>query len=271
MRMIRMPMLPMMILAMTMLLLLLLLLMVFTCRTSSNVLHFVVELNVDGEVTFGEKKFSNMEKFMIHLQGQPMVGSTEAGTVVFLSTPYPGVVDEPSIYTRLSVHHEGGTFPLKMPMTPDRVYSLAGKSGYMVKQGGRVKSWKKRWFVLERNELKYYNNREDTKPIDTLLISRCSKVQQDISQNKSNCFSLVFPERTYYMQTTTSEERQQWMELIQFKMVRPRFRFYDAALSLDLLQLPYFPHITRGMFHFLQTRPCGVYGGACYPKNSVHV
>ncbi|CAN0142974.1 unnamed protein product [Lampetra planeri] len=203
-------------------------------RTSSNVIHFVAELNVDGEVTFGQKKFSNMEKFMIHLQGQPMVGSTEAGTVVFLSTPYPGVVDEPSIYTRLSIHHEGGTYPPKMPMTSDRVSSLAGKSGYMVKQGGRVKSWKKRWFVLERNELKYYNNQADDKPIDTLRLSRCSKVEQDISQNKGNCFRMVFPERTYYMHTTTPEEREHWMELLQFKLVRRRFRFYDAALSLDL-------------------------------------
>ena len=37
------------------------------------------------------------------------------------------------------------------------------KKGYLTKKGHRVKSWKRRWFVLLKTVLKYYECRE--KPV----------------------------------------------------------------------------------------------------------
>jgi hypothetical protein len=32
------------------------------------------------------------------------------------------------------------------------------KQGYMVKRGSKVKTWKKRWFILTQKELRYYKS-----------------------------------------------------------------------------------------------------------------
>lgn len=32
------------------------------------------------------------------------------------------------------------------------------KSGYLLKMGGKVKTWKRRWFVLKGGELLYYKS-----------------------------------------------------------------------------------------------------------------
>ncbi len=40
------------------------------------------------------------------------------------------------------------------------IYTNAEMKGYMVKQGGRIKTWKKRWFVLSDNCLYYFKSHE---------------------------------------------------------------------------------------------------------------
>ena len=35
------------------------------------------------------------------------------------------------------------------------------KKGYLVKKGGKVKNWKKRWFVLKSDEMCYYESLEN--------------------------------------------------------------------------------------------------------------
>jgi ankyrin repeat protein len=42
--------------------------------------------------------------------------------------------------------------------------SSAEKSGWLRKQGGRIKTWKDRWFVLKDNCLYYYKSDKDTQP-----------------------------------------------------------------------------------------------------------
>ena len=44
------------------------------------------------------------------------------------------------------------------------------KSGYLIKLGGRVKNWKKRWFVLMDGKLRYYKTK-----VNNLLIYKKSK------------------------------------------------------------------------------------------------
>lgn len=55
-------------------------------------------------------------------------------------------------------------------------FTNAEKKGYLTKQGGRVKTWKKRWFVLANNNLYYFKSREQEKnpcgwiPLENLKI-----------------------------------------------------------------------------------------------------
>ena len=37
-------------------------------------------------------------------------------------------------------------------------FTNAEKKGFLTKQGGRVKTWKKRWFVLDKGKLAYFNS-----------------------------------------------------------------------------------------------------------------
>lgn len=36
---------------------------------------------------------------------------------------------------------------------------MAEKEGFLTKEGGGFKSWKKRWFVLKGGDLAYYKNK----------------------------------------------------------------------------------------------------------------
>jgi hypothetical protein len=45
-------------------------------------------------------------------------------------------------------------------------YANAEKKGYLTKQGGRIKTWKRRWFVLTNNCLYYFKTKGVCRPID---------------------------------------------------------------------------------------------------------
>ena len=61
--------------------------------------------------------------------------------------------------------------------TETNVFTNADKKGYLTKQGGRVKTWKKRWFVLTNNNLYYFRGKEQEKnplgwiPLEDLQIT----------------------------------------------------------------------------------------------------
>ncbi|XP_019731887.1 dual adapter for phosphotyrosine and 3-phosphotyrosine and 3-phosphoinositide-like isoform X3 [Hippocampus comes] len=118
------------------------------------------------------------------------------GTLIVLKYPYPWRVEEPSIYE-----------------------SLGTKEGYLLKQGAVVKSWKQRWFTLRRNELKYFKDQMYEEPIRTLDLKACSAVQFDYSQERINCFCLVFPERTFYLCAKTGVEADEWIKILRWKLV----------------------------------------------------
>ena len=41
-------------------------------------------------------------------------------------------------------------------MTTSQPSSFVVKEGWLIKQGGKYKTWKKRWFVLKNNHIAYY-------------------------------------------------------------------------------------------------------------------
>ncbi|XP_072262916.1 dual adapter for phosphotyrosine and 3-phosphotyrosine and 3-phosphoinositide [Pyxicephalus adspersus] len=140
-----------------------------------------------------------------------------AGTLILLKYPYPREVEEPSIYESVRVHtamQSGRSESDLVPLAP----SLGTKEGYLTKQGGRVKTWKTRWFILSRNELKYYKDQMAQEPIKTLDLTECSAVQFDYSQERVNCFCLVFPVRTYYLCAKTGAEADEWIKILRWKM-----------------------------------------------------
>merc|ERR1711974_288398 len=69
-------------------------------------------------------------------------------------------------------------------MNAEGVFTNAEKKGFLTKQGGRVRTWKKRWFVLTNNNLYYFRSEQDEKnplgwiPLENLTITIDKKVSQ---------------------------------------------------------------------------------------------
>ncbi|KAM8939415.1 dual adapter for phosphotyrosine and 3-phosphotyrosine and 3-phosphoinositide [Pelodytes ibericus] len=186
-------------------------------RAKESVKHFQV-IQCGSSFKFGFNEFATVKDFIEHFANQPLIGS-ESGTLILLKFPYPREVEEPSIYESVRVHtamQTGRSESDLMPVAP----SLGTKEGYLTKQGGRVKNWKTRWFILQRNELKYFKDQISPEPIRTLDLTECSAVQFDYSQEKVNCFCLVFPLRTYYLCAKTGAEADEWIKILRWKMYK---------------------------------------------------
>ncbi|GAM23612.1 hypothetical protein SAMD00019534_067870 [Acytostelium subglobosum LB1] len=82
------------------------------------------------------------------------------------------------------------------------------KEGWLVKQGGVIKSWKSRWFVLyDNNELCYFKSNYDREPID--IISLANMVQ--MPTNNATLIELSVEGRVYQMQAPTVDEAKDWV------------------------------------------------------------
>ncbi|CAB1451861.1 unnamed protein product [Pleuronectes platessa] len=188
-------------------------------RAKDSVKHFHVTRK-DSSYVFGFNEFANLHDFVYHFANQPLLGS-DSGTLIVLKSPYPLRVEEPSIYESVRVHtaiQSGRTEKDLVANAP----SLGTKEGYLVKQGAFVKNWKQRWFTLNRYDLKYFKDKMDEEPIRTLDLRACSAVQFDYSQDRVNCFCMVFPERTFYLCSKSAVEGDEWIKLLRWKLSQLR-------------------------------------------------
>uniref|UniRef100_A0A8C2T572 Dual adapter for phosphotyrosine and 3-phosphotyrosine and 3-phosphoinositide n=1 Tax=Coturnix japonica TaxID=93934 RepID=A0A8C2T572_COTJA len=186
-------------------------------RGKDSVKHFHIEYT-GTSLKFGFNEFSSLKELVLHFANQPLIGS-ETGTLIVLKHPYPHEVEEPSIYESVRVHTAMQTGRTENDLVPNAP-SLGTKEGYLIKQGKIVKNWKTRWFTLHRNELKYFKDQTATEPIRALDLTECSAVQFDYSQERVNCFCLVFPLRTYYLCAKTGIEADEWIKILRWKLVR---------------------------------------------------
>uniref|UniRef100_A0A8C0TJW6 Dual adapter for phosphotyrosine and 3-phosphotyrosine and 3-phosphoinositide n=1 Tax=Canis lupus familiaris TaxID=9615 RepID=A0A8C0TJW6_CANLF len=188
-------------------------------RAKDSVKHFHVEYT-GYSFKFGFNEFSSLKDFVKHFANQPLIGS-ETGTLIVLKHPYPRKVEEPSIYESVRVHTAMQTGRTENDLVPTAP-SLGTKEGYLTKQGGLVKTWKTRWFTLHRNELKYFKDQMSPEPIRILDLTECSAVQFDYSQERVNCFCLVFPFRTFYLCAKTGVEADEWIKILRWKLSQIR-------------------------------------------------
>ncbi|XP_071327737.1 pleckstrin homology-like domain family B member 1 isoform X16 [Trachinotus anak] len=94
--------------------------------------------------------------------------------------------------------------------------------GYLVKMGGKIKSWKKRWFVFDRlkRTLSYYVDKHETKLKGVIYFQAIEEVYYDHlrsatkSPNPSLTFCVKTHDRLYYMVAPSAEAMRIWMDVI---------------------------------------------------------
>jgi len=88
---------------------------------------------------------------------------------------------------------------------------MAEKSGFLTKEGGAYKSWKKRWCVLKNGTL-IYSKSQKGEQLGTIPLSDVSKISVTNARNKKNCFEIVTEKRTYYICSDTEPEMNSWIK-----------------------------------------------------------
>ncbi|XP_039647789.1 pleckstrin homology-like domain family B member 1 isoform X4 [Perca fluviatilis] len=94
--------------------------------------------------------------------------------------------------------------------------------GYLVKMGGKIKSWKKRWFVFDRlkRTFSYYVDKHETKLKGVIYFQAIEEVYYDHlrsatkSPNPSLTFCVKTHDRLYYMVAPAAEAMRIWMDVI---------------------------------------------------------
>uniref|UniRef100_A0A8C9U8B8 Pleckstrin homology, MyTH4 and FERM domain containing H2 n=1 Tax=Scleropages formosus TaxID=113540 RepID=A0A8C9U8B8_SCLFO len=106
----------------------------------------------------------------------------------------------------------------KLPKTcssaSDNSRSPLEKSGYLLKMGGKEKTWKRRWFVLKAGELLYYKSPSDViqRPQGQIELSATSSIAR--SEGKQT-LQLVTEKRVYYLTADSPNLLEEWIRVLQ--------------------------------------------------------
>eukprot|EP01098_Paradermamoeba_levis_P005560 TRINITY_DN2344_c0_g1_i1.p1 TRINITY_DN2344_c0_g1~~TRINITY_DN2344_c0_g1_i1.p1 ORF type:complete len:458 (-),score=177.99 TRINITY_DN2344_c0_g1_i1:206-1489(-) len=85
------------------------------------------------------------------------------------------------------------------------------KQGYLTKEGGRVKTWKRRFISLTATGLTYQKDPND-EVLGNIPLAQITDVKIADRKDKKFCIALVTPERVYFLCAETDTEMQSWLD-----------------------------------------------------------
>ena len=183
-------------------------------RSHNAVRHF--QLILDGKkFKFGLAQFTTVDELIRHFDNQPLM-SGESGVAVTLLYPYPRDVSEPAIYERPTVHAEMGR--LAGESTSNPVLAIGSKEGYLYKIGAIRRSWQRRWFVMFKNEIRYYKRKDDVRPIRIINLEDASEISEADISGRPFSMKLVTPKRTFLFQASSEGEKTEWFSMLKWKL-----------------------------------------------------
>ncbi|XP_070506933.1 cytohesin-1 [Chironomus tepperi] len=195
--------------------------------------------------------------------------------IIMLNTSLhnPSVKDKPTVEQFISMNrgiNNGGdlprelleslyesirTEPFKIPQDDgnDLMHTFFNpdKEGWLWKQGGRYKSWKRRWFILNDNCLYYFEFTTDKEPrgiipLENIMVRECKANDK----SKQHCFELYATggaeiikacktdsegkvvegkHNVYRMSAATEEEKNEWIRLLKHSIAHNPF--YDILVQ----------------------------------------
>ncbi|GCB67563.1 hypothetical protein scyTo_0010265, partial [Scyliorhinus torazame] len=110
------------------------------------------------------------------------------------------------------------------------------KSGYLLKMGGKVKTWKRRWFVLKGGELLYYKSPSD------VIRKPQGQIELNVSNHIVRCdgkqtIQLITEKKTYYLTADSPNILEEWIRVLQnvlrIQAASPLFTQPDVKPSIE--------------------------------------
>jgi len=88
------------------------------------------------------------------------------------------------------------------------------KVGWLTKQGGLVRNWKKRWFVLKNSKLFYYHGKTDTAFIGEIDLETAGIQNADKKTGKKLCIEITTHGRTFFIHADSQHEYDEWLKAL---------------------------------------------------------
>eukprot|EP00002_Diphylleia_rotans_P019141 TRINITY_DN3704_c0_g1_i3.p1 TRINITY_DN3704_c0_g1~~TRINITY_DN3704_c0_g1_i3.p1 ORF type:complete len:974 (+),score=196.84 TRINITY_DN3704_c0_g1_i3:59-2980(+) len=109
------------------------------------------------------------------------------------------------------------------------------KYGYLIKQGIKVKTWKKRWFVMNHDYVRYHETPMEVQPLGTILLQDviCVAVPKESELSKPLSIKVATNARTYFMVAEEKKEFDEWLVALRcFMLVHPTRILNNTEKSL---------------------------------------
>merc|ERR1712227_609248 len=157
--------------------------------------------------------------------------------IIMLNTSLhnPSVKDKPSVEQFITMNrgiNDGENLPRELLVS--LFDSIKTEPFKIPEQGGRYKSWKRRWFILNDNRLYYFEFTTDKEPRGIIPLENI-RVREVSDRSKQHCFELFSAgnevikacktdsegkvvggkHSVYRMSASTEEEKDEWIKCIQ--------------------------------------------------------
>jgi len=90
---------------------------------------------------------------------------------------------------------------------------MADRQGFLVKEGDKFKTWKKRWCVLKSGTMMYLKKQNGSE-LGIINVSSIITIRVSQYKNKKHCFELCTPGRTYFMCANDDADREGWVDAL---------------------------------------------------------
>ncbi|KAI6652728.1 Dual adapter for phosphotyrosine and 3-phosphotyrosine and 3-phosphoinositide [Oopsacas minuta] len=189
--------------------------------------HFQVRYRRDvDEIEFGLKKYS-LSTFKQQFERPSRIVKSDRD-VILLKHPLPNNVREPIeiwdvVITQDLVRSDKEIRFMRVKSDPNILSScsLGVKGGYLIKRGHVRKNWKRRWFVLDKNILNYYemkpnlNDNPNPKPKGIIDLSETIQfTAEDHSVKQPYCFAIHVSKKIYLISAETEIDYKSWVEAL---------------------------------------------------------
>eukprot|EP01119_Soliformovum_irregulare_P007874 TRINITY_DN2044_c0_g1_i4.p1 TRINITY_DN2044_c0_g1~~TRINITY_DN2044_c0_g1_i4.p1 ORF type:complete len:915 (-),score=256.98 TRINITY_DN2044_c0_g1_i4:1531-4275(-) len=108
------------------------------------------------------------------------------------------------------------------------------KRGYIYKRGNSIIKdiYKKRWLVLYRNCLYYYEDELDTLPLGVIELDKSCELQRMKPKQRKYFFDLITPGRTWGFYSEVQRDFEEWLKLIQEGVDAPLVRRKKRVINV---------------------------------------